>query len=275
MTPAYRGMAVSFLSTLSLRRATCTSSSWAFKLAISIHALLAESDLYQTRATPKPSPNFYPRSPCGERPYGKNLVDLNQEISIHALLAESDGWISAAALPTQISIHALLAESDFHILASVAVALSFLSTLSLRRATLGCSVADLFNTISIHALLAESDRLHLLRHAERGYFYPRSPCGERPVNVHGHKRAAQFLSTLSLRRATRCHLPGGRVLQISIHALLAESDPRTPCRPAHTPDFYPRSPCGERPNSVPLSKVMLLFLSTLSLRRATRRAGKR
>ena len=60
--------------------------------------------------------------------------------------------------------------------------------------------------ISIHALLAESDRATSFAVSVAENFYPRSPCGERPeadgiVDVIG-----EFLSTLSLRRATprRC-----------------------------------------------------------------------
>ena len=34
--------------------------------------------------------------------------------------------------------------------------------------------------------------------------------------------------------------------QISIHALLAESDRLAPCSRDNSMDFYPRSPCGER-----------------------------
>ena len=79
---------------------------------------------------------------------------------------------------------------------------------------------------------------------------------------------------------------------ISIHALLAESDlqttqtvyaannfyPRSPCgerrvewrnKPEVNADFYPRSPCGERPNTAPVAITSGIFLSTLSLRRAT------
>ena len=56
-----------------------------------------------------------------------------------------------------ISIHALLAESDGIISVGVRVTTAFLSTLSLRRAT----VQNLWEVwaifISIHALLAESD----------------------------------------------------------------------------------------------------------------------
>ena len=55
-----------------------------------------------------------------------------------------------------------------------------------------------------------------------------------------------FLSTLSLRRATcwcwECQLR----YQISIHALLAESDRVVEPGFANKLNFYPRSPCGER-----------------------------
>ena len=78
--------------------------------------------------------------------------------------------------------------------------------------------------ISIHALLAESDALRIGRAGNQ------SP----------------FLSTLSLRRATKSQFSNLRPVRISIHALLAESDPARPIRRAACFDFYPRSPCGER-----------------------------
>ena len=79
------------------------------------------------------------------------------------------------------------------------------------------------------------------------YFYPRSPCGER-------------LLTEINKMATG---------QISIHALLAESD-FEPQHEHYNPGyFYPRSPCGERPALWRLPGKGRLFLSTLSLRRAT------
>ena len=124
-------------------------------------------------------------------------------------------------------------------------------------------------TISIHALLAESDySMGRNEKSFRGYFYPRSPCGERlrgwTLNINGPiflstlslRRATptqqrktktnEFLSTLSLRRATFFLGTLFANIAISIHALLAESDPfrflPTPC----CVNFYPRSPCGER-----------------------------
>ena len=79
--------------------------------------------------------------------------------------------------------------------------------------------------------------------------------------------------------------------RISIHALLAESDcplffscwllayfyPRSPCGErqlqgfllAQGHNFYPRSPCGERPPVRDIIQWEGIFLSTLSLRRAT------
>ena len=168
----------------------------------------------------------------------------------------------------------------------------FLSTLSLRRATVCPPVGSLVLFISIHALLAESDQRYHRQAADRGYFYPRSPCGERlpadlqiwaalDISIHAllaesdcMRRctvagSCRFLSTLSLRRATRGRNPPPRTSTISIHALLAESDGGPGGKNAVILHFYPRSPCGERPpnknNGGPGGK----FLSTLSLRRAT------
>ena len=56
-----------------------------------------------------------------------------------------------------ISIHALLAESDISVFWTALSRPLFLSTLSLRRATLELFLYYQDNTISIHALLAESD----------------------------------------------------------------------------------------------------------------------
>ena len=57
----------------------------------------------------------------------------------------------------------------------------FLSTLSLRRATVIQKITILTIAISIHALLAESDETFRQAVSAELYFYPRSPCGERPL----------------------------------------------------------------------------------------------
>ena len=132
------------------------------------------------------------------------------------------------------------------------IVMIFLSTLSLRRATF--FLPKWAATVK--------------------YFYPRSPCGERLMTTGiklpkprflstlSLRRATNplwlmgydvgFLSTLSLRRATAC-IPACVVgASISIHALLAESDPLAKVR--HCEGY--------------------VFLSTLSLRRATPRSRK-
>ena len=78
--------------------------------------------------------------------------------------------------------------------------------------------------ISIHALLAESDTVPRGGHIVYTDFYPRSPCGERRVWAFSDGSVCLFLSTLSLRRATHYDNYNLHCVEISIHALLAESD---------------------------------------------------
>ena len=171
----------------------------------------------------------------------------------------------------RISIHALLAESDWCISRKQPVQAAFLSTLSLRRATvskrrLPSSCRLFLSTLS----LRRATVVHIAEHASPGrflstlslrratikwlgyselgiHFYPRSPCGERPAN----RKCLDF---------GWC---------ISIHALLAESDSALAPKQNPTEHFYPRSPCGERPAPLHMCHRVDTFLSTLSLRRAT------
>ena len=130
-----------------------------------------------------------------------------------------------------------------------AISLSrFLSTLSLRRATYSSKSLLPLDKISIHALLAESDYQYADDVTDSANFYPRSPCGERHRLAHG---LVVFVD-------------------ISIHALLAESDCSNRYKDCRLSNFYPRSPCGERQRAKCLIAKCQLFLSTLSLRRATR-----
>ena len=146
-----------------------------------------------------------------------------------------------------ISIHALLAESDIDKIPNQGKIDKFLSTLSLRRATLATWQSYNVRGISIHALLAESDNVRRDSDASQQHFYPRSPCGERLMHALILANTMLFLSTLSLRRATYTDLNSSYGALISIHALLAESDKRQPG----------------------YLFLIHLFLSTLSLRRAT------
>ena len=131
---------------------------------ISIHALLAESDLNVSPSLVS-TENFYPRSPCGERQSSSYNAYLAENISIHALLAESDrGWTLNINGPMTISIHALLAESDAGTHAQWPTQ----------------------QEISIHALLAESDTAVVGPVPDVAHFYPRSPCGERLASCRNH-----------------------------------------------------------------------------------------
>ena len=101
---------------------------------ISIHALLAESDVSQTVNCSFRLISIHAllAESDGFRPVNNAKVN----ISIHALLAESDGrGANRVALHWCISIHALLAESDAKNTSIAGRITSFLSTLSLRRAT--------------------------------------------------------------------------------------------------------------------------------------------
>ena len=147
----------------------------------------------------------------------------------------------------RISIHALLAESDYERSPISLTAAEFLSTPSLRRATADSDSSKTYLVISIHTLLAESDSGLMLSRISAKDFYPRPPCGERRRWQIEQDRRKKFLSTLSLRRATRC----------------------AGCRTGCFCHFYPRSPCGERRQTGILLEGRCLFLSTLSLRRAT------
>ena len=111
MMPSMDAIPILFLSTLSLRRATNGYPHTRQRDAISIHALLAESDTWAR----------------GSR--------VTYVISIHALLAESDQKNQHQRKRKDISIHALLAESDATLLPTGNLFFLFLSTLSLRRAT--------------------------------------------------------------------------------------------------------------------------------------------
>ena len=100
----------------------------------------------------------------------------------------------------------------------------FLSTLSLRRATpLTSGTKTIFTNFYPRSPCGERRCLIMLG----GFavdFYPRSPCGERPHPVTVLVCIIEFLSTLSLRRATAGVNSMLTLIQISIHALLAESD---------------------------------------------------
>ena len=167
---------------------------------------------------------FYPRSPCGERLALLFFFILLPYFYPRSPCGERPHPIGVLITVIEISIHALLAESDSLGKSETQSDPVFLSTLSLRRATF--SAGREYDT--------------------EGYFYPRSPCGERPawnrftqrrdfISIHALLAESDvvayifapheiFLYNLSLQRATAGSWAGA-----------------VACR-----YFYPRSPCGER-----------------------------
>ena len=192
-----------FLSTLSLRRATCRQASHARRGVQGFLSTLSLRRATNARMSRTVRPvNFYPRSPCGER---RRLVDLCRSMGNfypRSPCGERPGRCGRKEQGSGISIHALLAESDAPD----------------QRAAHGTS--DFYPRSPCGERPADCAVLvHLYD------FYPRSPCGERqvgkdtykyrqPISIHALLAESDttkmthcwqncgFLSTLSLRRAT-------------------------------------------------------------------------
>ena len=214
-------------------------------VTISIHALLAESDSWASMFA-LTTYNFYPRSPCGERPRAWPASSPRRYFYPRSPCGERTTRVTA---PAPIApyfyprspcgertsrLHKILADWDFyprspcgerhHTRPIYRAARTFLSTLSLRRATM---ILLLPLTLILN-------------------FYPRSPCGERPQIRHNTPWQDNFYprSPCGERHHRSDTIHRGRT--ISIHALLAESDPPRVATLFGRCYFYPRSPCGER-----------------------------
>ena len=213
--------------------------------------------------------DFYPRSPCGERPITR------------CPSGEAESFLSTLSLrrATCYGLRYSTQSRHFYPRSPCGERLRgqrpnwgeclFLSTLSLRRATLfACPFLGKLLFLSTLSLRRAT------------------------ISIALSTQPIRFLSTLSLRRATFLTAECQLVRLISIHALLAESDGRPMLRRTSTSrflstlslrratfglclkisvgrDFYPRSPCGERPPQGGKQVESAKFLSTLSLRRAT------
>ena len=237
-----------FLSTLSLRRAT----------GLRLRGLRPQNGFLSTlslrRATlpqwccGQTGWHFYPRSPCGER----RLRPCHHR--------HHEGYFYPRS-PCGERLFCLACFCSFN---------RFLSTLSLRRATRPDCLRLRTCDISIHALLAESDLYSQSGCDPRKYFYPRSPCGERPVATTTATIRCYFYPRSPCGERRRC--PQWRCLPIaiSIHALLAESDLRPPCfRGRQKISIHALLAESDLPWHRP-AWISSTFLSTLSLRRATR-----
>ena len=169
-----------FLSTLSLRRATRGQNPGP-RTGTDFYPRSPCGERQQKCGDGEPNINFYPRSPCGERPGPNSITPDRYYFYPRSPCGERRIRAYQRHFPPDISIHALLAESDAPQQENGQAA-----------------------TISIHALLAESDLA-----------VPR--LGKRDIRISIHALLAEsdariidptygqevFLSTLSLRRATR------------------------------------------------------------------------
>ena len=214
----------SFLSTLSLRRATVLLVNGDGRLSY----FYPRSPCGERRGRDRPLPcqrHFYPRSPCGERRPAQHWHFPEMRISIHALLAESD----------TVTLRFTLADTNFYPRSPCG-----------ERHTMTRDNNTLI-FISIHALLAESDDLRRQARRRHPHFYPRSPCGERQPAYSWHRTASGYFYPRSpCGERPVFQRNGSDEPAISIHALLAESDRGFTAAVSCPSDFYPRSPCGER-----------------------------
>ena len=121
------------------------------------------------------------------------------------------------------------------------------SLLSLRRATAGSLYPgtvgrEFLSTLSLRRATAQSIRSS----CQRRHFYPRSPCGERPLITFPKRNRPIFLSTLSLRRATNIQDFNFGHMKFLSTLSLRRATWQSARRGLAPGDFYPRSPCGER-----------------------------
>ena len=168
----------------------------------------------------------------------------------------------------------------------------FLSTLSLRRATCGVCWMSLWMRYFYPRSPCGERRTKTALTSTVLNFYPRSPCGERPMTSIYFHGIFYFYPRSPCGERPAHKMGRDWLIDISIHALLAESDIFPSGTAPLVRNFYPRSPCGERPllsrNTLfdtaisihallaesdqprPTAKAKNnTFLSTLSLRRAT------
>ena len=122
---------------------------------------------------------FYPRSPCGERQWIPSYSPMRCYFYPRSPCGERLSALHNIFKLFAISIHALLAESDNTIFLMICQERHFYPRSPCGERPLQSAATDKWDN-----------------------FYPRSPCGERPVVGLTVIVGLQFLSTLSLRRAT-------------------------------------------------------------------------
>ena len=144
---------------------------------ISIHALLAESD-QRYGWLHKNADDFYPRSPCGERRHSHQSHYDPSHFYPRSPCGERPSVVCWHSLRvTFLSTLSLRRATPFCV--SVLLIREFLSTLSLRRATRAFAAPLTASRFLSTLSLRRATFVAAVANSGIAYFYPRSPCGER------------------------------------------------------------------------------------------------
>ena len=194
-----------------------------------------------------PTKHFYPRSPCGERPVPPGHPAPGRYFYPRSPCGER---------------HLRLYFKHPNV--------EFLSTLSLRRATISTAKrAHISSNFYPRSPCGErlSHGAHIVVDED---FYPRSPCGERHLPSRPIDRKLYFYPRSPCGERRQQRRVGCHANCISIHALLAESDTMFPCFIIIYIKFLSTLSLRRATRCSSVSPNRSGFLSTLSLRRATR-----
>ena len=215
--------------------------------------------------------DFYPRSPCGERPRYTPSSSRSSNFYPRSPCGERLTWYQLTPVRITFLSTFPLRGTSYGSREAALGYVSFLSTFPLRGTSplsRYCRPPEEF--LSTFPLRGTSLRITLYFVCP-SYFYPRSPCGERPgvnhavpvhtqeISIHvplaGNVRTlpgviavrVEFLSTFPLRGTSRrCPVRiQARLSFLSTFPLRGTSIRTSRPRPARA-YFYPRSPCGER-----------------------------
>ena len=141
---------------------------------ISIHALREEGDTAAVVGTAATC-GFLSTPSVRRATTKKNRKHQRCKISIHALREEGDRLWPERRRQRHISIHALREEGDLAVFEDELGTFTFLSTPSVRRATILWDNFKQFMGISIHALREEGDPEKSRSSTAVLHFYPRPP----------------------------------------------------------------------------------------------------
>ena len=198
------------------------------------------------------------------------LKDSRFTISIHALREEGDGTPKCSSTASRRFLSTPSARRATRNYVAPRLTELFLSTPSARRATL-VHLEWVVGPEDFYPRPPRGGRPPPLPLRCRTWknFYPRPPRGGRPSDTGVQDHPEQFLSTPSVRRATRTTMGKLLELLISIHALREEGDMQTQTAAGLGNEFLStpsarRATPAEREENHPKT-----FLSTPSARRAT------